>query len=78
MNAEFWQEPLALPPERELLVALSPTMGNYVEAFGPVAIDAEDEQSFLDRWLGLFARGAVGKLRPPNQMPPPASFWESD
>ena len=60
MNAEFWQEPLALPPERELLVALSPTMGNYVEAFGPVAIDAEDEQSFLDRWLGLFARGAVG------------------
>jgi serine/threonine-protein kinase len=77
-NGNFWREPFALSPnEREFDIALSNTIGICDKAFGPFAIDAEDEQSFQDRWLGLFARAASGKLRPPNQMPPPDEFYFS-
>ena len=38
--------------------------------FGQVtAIDDEDEASFHDRWIGLFARAADGTLRPPRELP---------
>ncbi|MBU2980717.1 serine/threonine protein kinase [Lentibacter algarum] len=76
MNSSFWKQPVALSPnDRNFDVALSTTMGVFSAAFGPHSIDAEDEQSFHDRWVGLFARGASGKLRPPQQMPPPSTFF---
>ncbi len=56
-------------------VALSPTLGVANVAFGPQAIDAEDEELFQNRWLSLIARAAAGDLYRPSQMPPPASFY---
>ena len=38
-------------------MVLSNTMGSYQLAHGPFTIDAEDEQSLLDRWTSLFASG---------------------
>lgn len=78
MNGNFWKQPVSLSPnDRNFDVALSTTMGSFAVAFGPHSIDAEDEQSFYDRWVRLFAKGASGKLRPPNQMPPPSTFYSS-
>lgn len=77
-NAGRDHAPFALnPTEREFWVANSNVVGNYHVAFGPKAIDAEDEEQFQERWLSLFARAANNKLRYPNQMPPPASFFEN-
>ncbi len=78
MNGNFWKQPVWLSPnDRNFDAALSTTMGLFSMAFGPHSIDAEDEQSFHDRWIGLFAKGASGKLRPPNQMPPPSTFYSN-
>lgn len=60
----------------DAVTALSPTMGVANVAFGPESIDAEDEERFQNRWLSLVARAAAGNLHRPNQMPPPANFFE--
>ena len=78
MNGSFWKQPVGLSPnDRNFDIALSTTMGLFSTAFAPHPIDAEDEQSFHDRWIGLFAKAASGKLRPPNQMPPPSTFYSN-
>lgn len=38
-------------------------------AYGPYPIDGEDEKSFVDRWMGLVAKAAVGQLTRPRSMP---------
>jgi hypothetical protein len=38
-------------------------------AYGPLAIDSEDEESFLSRWIGIVAKAAIGKLTRPAGMP---------
>jgi len=50
-------------------LAASKIIGPWQLAFGPRAIDDEDEASFHDRWIGLFARAADGTLRPPRELP---------
>lgn len=77
-NSSFWRQPFSVSPtDRNFDIALSNIMGHYSTAFGPIPIDAEDEQSFQDRWIGLFTKGALQKLRAPNQMPPPPAFFLS-
>ena len=78
MNDSFWKQPTSLSPnDRNFDIALSNTMGLFSKAFGPDPIDAEDEQSFHDRWIGLFVRAAKGNLRPPSKMPPPPTFYSN-
>ena len=60
----------------DAMTALSPTLGVANVAFGPQAIDAEDEDRFQNRWLSLIARAAAGQLHRPSQMPPPLSFYD--
>lgn len=56
-------------------IALSNIMGVMNVAFGPEAIDGEDEDQFQHRWLTLFSRAATGQLNRPSQMPPPKNFF---
>ncbi len=57
-------------------LALSTVMHKYQAAFGPVPIDDEDEEAFLERWMNLFAKAAEGKLRYPSRLPLDPEFWE--
>ena len=38
-------------------------------AFGPAAIDDEQEDEFHERWIWLFAKASVGQLRRPSVLP---------
>ncbi|MCH8809766.1 MAG: hypothetical protein IH993_08050, partial [Proteobacteria bacterium] len=40
-------------------------------AYGPYPIDGEDEESFINRWIGLVAKAATGELTSPNHLPIP-------
>ncbi|MGB3024419.1 serine/threonine-protein kinase [Paradevosia shaoguanensis] len=46
-------------------------------AYGPLPIDGEDEEAFFERWIHLFAKAAIGKLRYPGVMPLPSTFFTS-
>ncbi|QIO53885.1 serine/threonine protein kinase [Rhizobium leguminosarum bv. trifolii] len=82
-EVSFWgfssdrsRTPFSLSPsDREFGVALSNVAGMTSVAHGPLSIDAEDEQTFQERWMRLFARAAHGRLSNPNQMPPPPQFF---
>ncbi|AKO96720.1 Serine/threonine protein kinase [Marinovum algicola DG 898] len=75
-NGDSWKQPHCIQWDSDGFdVALSATVGVHSIAFGPTPIDAEDEQEFQNRWIGLFARAAKGSLRPPRQMPPPPDFF---
>ncbi len=50
-------------------LAMAGGQGEHRVAFGPVAIDGEDEPLFHERWMSLLAKAAVGKLNPPTLMP---------
>ena len=52
-------------------LAASVVVGPWQLAFGPVPVDGDQEKSFHDRWMERFAQAAVGKLRPPQQLPLP-------
>jgi serine/threonine-protein kinase len=54
---------------KELYLALGPVLHTVSIAYGPLPIDGEDEQAFLNRWSEWVARAAVGKLSRPAQMP---------
>ncbi|KRB16386.1 hypothetical protein ASD99_08445 [Mesorhizobium sp. Root695] len=76
-NSASESTPFALTPaDRDFQVALSNVSGMVSLAHGPLAIDAEDEEAFQDRWLTLFAKSAQKKLRNPGQMPLPPSFFK--
>jgi serine/threonine protein kinase len=63
-------EPYALEiHEVDFFQALSPTMHTVAVAYGPLAIDGENEGEFAERWLGLVAKAAAGQLERPRSMP---------
>jgi len=49
--------------------ALSRTMHDVAVAYGPVAIDDENESDFHERCLLVLARAATGDLRNPSSLP---------
>jgi len=55
--------------DRDLILALGSGMHSVGVAYGPFPIDGEDEGRFLERWIDLVARAAVGELRPPDMLP---------
>jgi serine/threonine protein kinase len=58
-------------------LALSTTMHSYQAAFGPIPIDDENEEIFIDRWMTVFGAGAEGRLKYPSRLPLTDSFWEN-
>jgi serine/threonine-protein kinase len=72
-----FEQPFSLnPTERDFLVTVSNVAGRHQIAHGPFAIDGEDEASFQDRWLTLFAKAAGRELGAPSQLPLPPSFFK--
>ncbi len=80
----FWAPRSGEPTMHALLkniagadLALAAAAGSTFEiAFGPVPIDGEHQNDFLDRWGTLFSLAAVGELQ---QLEPPLKerFWET-
>jgi hypothetical protein len=58
-------------------LALSNTMHSYQAAFGPIPIDDENEESFIERWMTVFGAAAEGRLKYPSRLPLGDSFWEN-
>ena len=49
---------------------LCPIRGRTINlAYEPVAIDGENEEAFIEYWMGIVALAAMGKLEIPTQMP---------
>jgi serine/threonine-protein kinase len=68
--------PYALREEiRDADLAAAPVMHVYQVAFGPVAIDDENEEEFIERWAAILALAAEGRLRHPSSLPLHAQFW---
>lgn len=61
----YWLEGHAI----DLHLALGPVMHSVNVAYGPYAIDGEDQDGFISRWIGLVAKAAVGKLTYPKTLP---------
>lgn len=62
--------PFALPPyDEDFQFAISTAMHTVGKAYGPYAVDGEDESSFAERWIALLALAATGQLQSPSQMP---------
>lgn len=75
LGGDSIRQPFALSAEsRDFHLALSPTMAGARLAYGPLTIDAEDEEKFRSRWISLFAMAAEGLLGPQSQMPIPDLF----
>lgn len=56
-------------------LAAAPIVHLYQVAFGPSAIDDEDEEDFIERWAALLALAAQGKLGHPSALPLQPKFW---
>ena len=55
--------PFAVDNLEEADIAMAPGMVHPVQvAFGPVCIDHEDVEAFIDRWTDLFAKAVAGVL----------------
>lgn len=50
----------------DLYWALGPALHAINVAYGPITIDGENEHEFIERWIGLVADAAVGKLVRPS------------
>jgi len=62
--------PFSLSPvEREFQLAFSNVMSTTNIAYGPWAADGEDEDTFIHRWLTLYAKAAKGELNQPSALP---------
>ncbi len=57
--------------EADIDRALGNGMHTVSVAYGPYPIDGEDEESFINRWIGLVAKAATGELTSPNHLPIP-------
>ncbi|MGK9234418.1 serine/threonine protein kinase [Inquilinus limosus] len=76
-RSSIHERPVALDPtSREFQLALSNAMSGWQVAHGPWPIDAEDEESFQDRWLKMFARAARRELHPPTSLPLRPIFFD--
>ena len=63
-------EPFALEGYKaDIDLALGNIMHTVNVAYGPLPIDGEDEERFIERWMGLVAKAATGDLSKPNSMP---------
>jgi hypothetical protein len=63
-------EPFGVEPTTsDLYQALGPGIHSLRVAYGPLAIDAEDEEEFTCRWIQLFSKAINGSLRRPDRMP---------
>jgi serine/threonine-protein kinase len=70
MSGQSRDVPFFLPADNpDLYWALGPALHSVNVAYGPVLIDAENEHEFLDRWIGLVADAAIGKLTRPSSLP---------
>jgi serine/threonine-protein kinase len=56
-------------------LAASNVMHVYQLAFGPTAIDDEDEEDFTERWAALLGLASQGKLGHPRGLPLQPKFW---
>ena len=65
-----WHEPFALTIyTADFWHAISPGMHSVQIAYGPLAIDGEEQESFGQRWLTRMAAAAKGELRAPSYLP---------
>jgi eukaryotic-like serine/threonine-protein kinase len=55
--------------DQDLQYALGNITHSVGVAYGPLPIDGEDETEFVERWMGLVAKAAVGELDRPSSMP---------
>jgi serine/threonine-protein kinase len=62
-------EPFALTDLREAAAAAAPGIHHYQLAHRPWPVDAEDVQSFCDRWAGFLAAAVKGELTRPRSLP---------
>lgn len=61
--------PFACEVGRDADLAAAPILHSVAHAFGPTAIDDEDESSFHERWVWLLAQAASGSLQRPSRLP---------
>ncbi len=62
-------EPHAEHPGNDADYAASNIIHSVNIAYGPLAIDDEQEDEFHDRWIWLLSKAAVGQLRRPSRLP---------
>lgn len=62
-------EPFCLDYAWEIDKALSKVMDAINLAYTPAPIDGEDEDSFIELWMGIVAQAMVGNLTRPSGMP---------
>lgn len=55
--------------EADIYLALGNSAHSVNVAYGPYPIDGEDEESFINRWIGLVAKAATGELTSPRNLP---------
>lgn len=55
--------------EADMYLAMGNGMHTVNLAYGPSPIDGEDEEAFIDRWIGLVAKAAIGELTAPRTLP---------
>ncbi len=60
---------------RDADLAASNVTHVYQLAFGPIAIDDENEEDFIERWAALLGLASQGKLGHPEALPLQPSFW---
>jgi serine/threonine-protein kinase len=58
-------------------LAAAPIMHSYQLAFGPIAIDDENVDEFIERWAAILALAAQGKLGHPRGLPLQKDFWRN-
>lgn len=83
-EVSFWsfrgnmsRSPFGIDPiASEFWLAFAPITSSFAVAHGPIAIDAEDEESSRTRWTKMFTKAVGGELVPPTQLPIPDSFFD--
>lgn len=71
------EAPYSLAPgDRNFELAFSNVMGSVDVAYGPWAVDGEDEDAFQHRWLSLFTKAVRGELNQPSSMPIGDHFFQ--
>ncbi len=55
--------------EADVDQAIGPSLHTVEVAYGPLPIDGENEEEFLERWRCLVSRAATGSLREPRSLP---------
>ena len=61
--------PFALSPGENAYSAVAPGINEYQVAWPFEAVDQGDEDEFVERWIGWFARATQGSLHRPSRMP---------